>query len=242
LLEFEKVYKPLVLLKKKRYFGLMHAEGKLDKPYADYKGIELKRRDGATITKTWQRDLMTKILFDNDLESVRSYIAAGMRSIYLGEVPLDQFVMSAKLAKHPDNYKVQGAAVKLAVKQMKDSSLQIRVGDRVPYCIRSGYKGEKSSDRAVAPGDIASGKYTIDIDYYVQRAIRKPLISFLKHCLPDIESLFVTHCRKIDCKAGIKRLFPAATLTQRSKKRARIVRNPKSKTAVKATSISDFFK
>lgn len=213
-LEFEKVLWPLVLLKKKRYYSYKYEEGKLNKPQIDYKGIECKRRDGSKITKTWQKKILKMILVDNDLPAVKQFISRGLNDLYTGNVPVEEFIMSQKLARRPSTYKVPGAHVKLAMKQMKDPSCNVRVGDRIPYCIRAGYKGEKSSDRAVAPADIESGKYKIDLQHYVEKCIYKPLVSMLRYVIPDIETLFHVYVRKHSSAVAMKRLFPDAKATR----------------------------
>lgn len=224
-LEFEKVLWPLVLLKKKRYYSYKYEEGKLDKPAIDYKGIECKRRDGSKITKTWQKKILHMVLIEQDVQKVKDFISQGLHDLYNDNVPLDEFIMSQKLSRHPSSYKVPGAHVKLAVKQMKVPSCNVRVGDRIPYCIRAGYKGEKSSDRAVAPADIASGKYKIDLEHYVEKCIRKPLVSMLRFVIPDIETYFNIYVRKNSSASAMKRLFPGAVCSRNPhrKKRRRSV-------------------
>ena len=223
-LEFEKVLFPLVLLKKKRYYSYKYEEGKLDKPAIDYKGIECKRRDGSQITKTWQKAILSMVLIEQDLEKVKAYISNGLLDLYNKKVPVEEFIMSQKLTRAPSSYKVPGAHVKLAIKQMKDPSSSVRVGDRIPYCIRAGYKGEKSSDRAVDPADIRSGKYAVDLDHYIQKCIRKPLVSMLKLVIPDIESLFCISERKHSSSRAMKRLFPGAVIQSRKRVKRRTQR------------------
>jgi DNA polymerase elongation subunit (family B) len=136
----------------------------------------------------------------------------------MNNVPLEEFIMSQKLSRHPSQYKVAGAHVKLAIKQMKNSASNIRVGDRIPYCIRAGYKGEKISDRAVAPCDIRSGKYVLDIAYYVEKSIRKPITSMLKDVL-NVDSLFIVKARKQQSSTAFKRLFHISSESAQKKRR-----------------------
>ena len=240
-LEFEKVLFPLVLLKKKRYYSYKYEEGKLDKPAIDYKGIECKRRDGSQITKTWQKAILDMVLVEQDLEKVKAYISNGLLDLYNKKVPVEEFIMSQKLTRAPSSYKVPGAHVKLAIKQMKDPSSSVRVGDRIPYCIRAGYKGEKSSDRAVDPADIRSGKYAVDLDHYIQKCIRKPLVSMLKLVIPDIESLFCVYERKHASSRAMKRLFPGAVI-QPSKRMKKCNRHTVIKSEKQGVLLSRYFK
>lgn len=51
LLEFEKVYSPLILFKKKNYIGKMYEPPNVDTYKLDSKGIVLTRRDNPNLTK-----------------------------------------------------------------------------------------------------------------------------------------------------------------------------------------------
>ena len=215
-LEFEKVLYPFVLLKKKRYFSYKYEEGKLDKPKVDFKGIELTRRDGCTLTKQWMGDILPMVLQEQNLDKVRTYITTHLRRLLMQEVPLEQFVMSKQLAKHPDNYKNKPEHVVLAEKLMSNPKYRIGVGDRIAYVIRRGFKGEKVRSRAVLPEDIEAGTHALDIDYYVEKKIVVPLTSLLTYVLPDIRDLFRCHARKSTLGTGMEKLFGKGHVRRRA--------------------------
>merc|ERR1719486_858296 len=60
-LEFEKVYKPYLLMNKKRYAGMLYT--KPDKwDYMDAKGIETVRRDNCHLTKNLVQNVLNYVL------------------------------------------------------------------------------------------------------------------------------------------------------------------------------------
>jgi DNA polymerase elongation subunit (family B) len=195
-LEFEKIYSPFLLLKKKRYVGYKYEEGKLKKPEIDFKGIELTRRDGCGLTKKWMRDILPMVFIKNDVAAARVYIESNLKGVYAGSLPIDIFVSSKQLSKKPSEYKNKPEHVVLAERLMKDPINRISIGDRIHFVIRAGFRGEKIRDRAVLPRDIEEGRCVLDLDYYTEKKLHIPLRGLLSHVIKDIDELFLSASMK----------------------------------------------
>jgi len=195
-LEFEKIYSPFLLLKKKRYVGYKYEEGKLKKPEIDFKGIELTRRDGCGLTKKWMRDILPMVFIKNDVAAARVYIESNLKGVYAGSLPIDMFVSSKQLSKKPSEYKNKPEHVVLAERLMKDPINRISIGDRIHFVIRAGFRGEKIRDRAVLPRDIEEGHCVLDLDYYTEKKLHIPLRGLLSHVIKDIDELFLSASMK----------------------------------------------
>jgi len=191
-LEFEKIYSPFLLLKKKRYVGYKYEEGKLAKPCIDFKGIELTRRDSCGLTKKWMRDILPMIFIQNSVAAARAYIEANLKGVYAGTLPIDIFVSSKQLSKKPSEYKNKPEHVVLAERLMKNPVHRISIGDRIHFVIRAGFRGEKIRDRAVLPIDIEEGRCVLDLDYYTEKKLHVPLRGLLSHVIKDIDALFLS--------------------------------------------------
>merc|ERR1719228_1939563 len=72
MLEFEKVYKPYLLMNKKRYAGMLWT--KPEKPdYMDAKGIETVRRDNCPMVKKVVQKVLDCLLIDEDEKKATDY-------------------------------------------------------------------------------------------------------------------------------------------------------------------------
>ena len=109
-LEYEKTYQPFILFIKKRYVGKLYEfnTGKNDWKL-DYKGIELKRRDNANITKKIYRGCLDLILEGKVEESFR-YLATTLKEIYhnhkLQKFKITDFMLTQNL-KPVESYKTR---------------------------------------------------------------------------------------------------------------------------------------
>ena len=73
MLEFEKVYKPFLLMNKKRYAGLMYTNTeKFD--YMDTKGLETVRRDNCALVREVIQTSLDTILIKQDVEGAINYV------------------------------------------------------------------------------------------------------------------------------------------------------------------------
>lgn len=145
--EYDKSYCPLLLIAKKRYVGLLY-ESDPTKSKLDYKGIVLKRRDNAPIVKHIYGEVIRKILYESDPESVKSYVREEVQKVLMGEYPIEYFIITKSLKS---GYANPGSIPQkvLADKMMaRDPGIVIMPGDRVPYVIRETKEKKKKVSKS----------------------------------------------------------------------------------------------
>ena len=199
-LEFEKIYWPMVLYRKKMYSGTKYegdySEGAKGKLHS--RGIALVRRDNAYLVRSIMKstlDSMLKIEIDADgiVESVARYMKLVQRSAASihrpdrpdDHLPMQQFVLSAGLSKDLDDYAgVPNAAAHVAARLMEINPLEkLGAGTRVVFVVRAQHKDAKRGEQACLVEDLERDKLPLDSDYYIG-AIRKK-------CEPLLSALFV---------------------------------------------------
>ena len=194
-LEFEKVYKPLLLCSKKKYAGLKFVD--LDEaPKLDCKGIETVRRDQSAIVSATIDKLLNDILVRGDmpgaLERVRQQIARLLR----GDVDMSELLITKQLKRRPEDYDpaTKMAQVELA-KRMKtrDPGAAPTVGDRVPYVmVETGHRhargaAEKAHEKAEDPMYALENDIPLDARWYLDHQLVEPIKRILEPILTASE-------------------------------------------------------
>ena len=192
-LEIDGIFKCLLLLKKKKYAAITIEEGPNGeiKETREEKGLDLVRRDWCIQSKDTGRYILDQILTNEDKEKVVSNIfnhledlAKKMRS---GELPLEKYVITKGLSKHPNDYPDGKSQPHVHVaKMMLKNNLSLSVGDHIPYIITdslatAGENVEKTSksvaERARHPDEIArsGGILHPDVGWYLTQQILPPV-------------------------------------------------------------------
>tara|TARA_B110000008_G_C16978172_1_gene567032 strand:+ start:6800 stop:9904 length:3105 start_codon:yes stop_codon:yes gene_type:complete len=233
-LEFEKVYLPFMLIKKKRYCGKKYEEGHVK---IDMKGLECVRRDFCPLLVKTQKEMLTVLMNTMDVDQACKVVSKAMQDLALCKVPLEMLTMSKKLSRSPSDYKVMAAHVNLAVRINKERGEQhgFVAGDRVPYVIAKG-KSFKMSENSVLPEEITSGKFVVDYDYYRNKQMIPPLTRIIEKLCDNPKSLFVCNAIK---KPAITGMF--AKWVKKRKKEEIVIVQPKIVKKSKKTTIYNFF-
>jgi DNA polymerase delta subunit 1 len=188
-LEYEKAYKPFLLIKKKRYSGMKFEPGLPAKLHI--KGLESVRRDFAPILVEAQKKILHLLLIEEDVDKLKDYVRQVVHDLHTNKIPLEKLTMSKKLSRPPEEYKSIAAHVSLAMRLAKENPILAPVsGDRVPYLI---YRGPgNQSTRACTPDEAREGKYIVDRGYYLDKQLKTPLLRLLKFVMDmkTAESLF----------------------------------------------------
>ena len=200
-LEFEKVYLPFMLIKKKRYCGKKYEDGHVK---IDMKGLECVRRDFCPLLVKTQKKMLEILMETMDVNAACKIVTDAMKDLAMRKVPLELLTMSKKLSRSPDEYKAMAAHVNLAKRINKERGEQhgFVAGERVPYVIARG-KSFKMSENAVLPEEITSGKYVVDTDYYRDKQMIPPLTRILEKLCNNPASLFVVRCIRKPQATGI---------------------------------------
>lgn len=172
-LEFEKVYAPFLLLKKKRYVGNKYDEGR-SPPVLDAKGLEMVRRDNfPLLPDTMQR--CVNHLMHNDVDSALRHLE-GVLTYVRTEERLDKslFTISKELTKPPSEYSAKPPHVVVATR------IPHATHDRVQYVVSNSYGN--IGDKAKHPTEIQ--EHEIDRDWYTQQ-LQRSLQRLLVYCCPE---------------------------------------------------------
>lgn len=174
-LEFEKCYFPYLLLSKKKYAGLLYTNAeKYDK--VDVKGIESVRRDNCRLVASLASTVLDLLLKKQDVEGAIDLVKSAIRDLLQNKIDVSLLVVSKELRKTGDKYDSNQAHVALTEKMRKrDPGSAPQLGDRVPYVILQGAKGQPAYSRAEDPIYVLEHNLPIDNNYYLNKMLRKPL-------------------------------------------------------------------
>ncbi|KRT78754.1 hypothetical protein AMK59_8185, partial [Oryctes borbonicus] len=191
-LEFEKVYWPYLLINKKRYAGLYYTgTDKYDK--MDCKGIETVRRDNCTLVVDVINTCLRKLLIEKDENGTVAYVQQTISDLLQNNVDISQLVITKELTKNDGDYTAKQAHVELAKKLAKrDPGNAPKLGDRIPYVIICGAKNTPAFQKVEDPIYVLENNIPIDVSYYLENQLSKPLLRILGPVLGDkVESIIL---------------------------------------------------
>ena len=197
-LEFEKQYKPILLIAKKRYIGLIRYGGDDgDKSKLDAKGVELVRRDNCAVAKRVYTDVMNAIIYDIDADKSILQLRGHLERIVTGQVPMADFVLSKQLK---GSYKSDALPHVAVVGQMRARApgSEPKIGDRVPFVYVERENATKAFEKAEDPAYAALHELKIDYLHYVESQIVKPITSLMSCFVSDIKSLFLPYIHRLE--------------------------------------------
>ena len=194
LLKLEKVYRPCVLISKKRYVGAMYESPHQKTPSFDAKGIETVRRDScpavAKIMETCLRILFTSA----DLSAVRAYLERQWTRILAGRVSISDFIFAKEVRL--GSYSTKGIAPPAALVATRamasDPRAEPRYGERIPYVVVYGEPGARLSDMVVPPRALveSGGRLRLHATYYITKQINPSVERALSLVGADVKSWF----------------------------------------------------
>jgi DNA polymerase alpha subunit A len=202
-LEIDGIFRSMLLLKKKKYAAktVEIKDGKIVKYGQELKGLDLVRRDWCIQSKDTGRYVTDQILSGQDNETVVTNIhnhleelATKMRN---GDLPLEKYVITKGLSKHPNDYPDGKSQPHVHVaKMMLKENRHVNVGDHIPYITtepiveqqeqsdgngnninKTPTKALSATERARHPEEIArsNGVLKPDIEWYLAQQILPPI-------------------------------------------------------------------
>jgi DNA polymerase elongation subunit (family B) len=199
---WEKTYDGMILQKKKKYVGLKYEDGKDGK--IDSKGLDDVRRETTRMTKELILKLYIAIFFDHDIKKCKTLIKEAISKLLMRSVSIYDLISSKKL-KSEEMYKSRPIHLVLNEKLKQRGSEGYRAGDRVLFVVLAGSKfkykktntkgkvvmsDDKVSDRGEDPLYAHYNNLKLDIDYYLEVQLKKPLTRIFSYVIKDIHKLF----------------------------------------------------
>lgn len=192
-LEYEKMFKRILLLKKKHYAGRIIEQDyvKVDKTLI--KGLEYVKKDTINIAKDMQKHILDKILFTEkselDVQYFIKYIETKMDEFFQGKVDINDLIITKKLTKSPEQYTTKGVHVKVAM-EMQKRQMEYYVGMQVQYIVTN-----DKPQQAVHPSWYVAGQASAS--YYWDQQIFSICSRILKVVFPDYDwDQYVVKVRK----------------------------------------------
>ena len=193
-LEIDGVFRSMLLLKKKKYAAVTIStlpDGTMSLG-KEMKGLDLVRRDWCIESKDTGRYVLDQILSGNEREEVVSKIHAHLEEIAKkmrnNDLPLDKYVITKGLSKHPDQYPDGKSQPHVQVaKMMLRANRPVNIGDHIPYIVtetlesddvlKTDAKKSSAATRARHPEEIqrSGGMLKPDIEWYLSQQILPPI-------------------------------------------------------------------
>ena len=196
-LEFEKIYFPYLLYKKKMYSGLKYEPGAPplnlplydpeNKPKVHSRGLSVVRRDNALVIKTTMTNILKmtttlgttrESILDTAASAIVATKNAAQKVHQSGEY--EQFICSAGISKALDSYDHPVAAVEIAKQMMAENdSVEVSSGTRVTFVVAAALKGAKRAEQAILLDTLKRQKMPLDWSFYCEALMKKlgPLLS-----------------------------------------------------------------
>ena len=186
-LELEKVYCPYFLYSKKRYAAKLWTKnkaGKMNMDKIDVKGLQTIRRDTIPYTRETCKELLNVILESNNPEGAKLLAHSKAAELLDGRVPSEKLVLSQRLA---DSYKSDNLPHVQVVNKMREREpgSEPQCGDRVPYVIVRGPKGDKAFEKSEDPAWAKQHNLKLDYEHYFTNKFMKPVCDLLEPLVPD---------------------------------------------------------
>jgi DNA polymerase elongation subunit (family B) len=196
-LEFEKVYCPYLLIKKKHYAGIKYEGDPEEAPTLDVKGLALVRRDNCQLVRDTMKEVLVQAMRHGNPMAAYDAVRRQVQRLIERQVSVEELQISNFLRKDlkSDNH----PHVQVVKNMVARGSFGVpRVGDRVPYCIVEG-AGEKLFERAEHPDYIVEAGLKVDLMYYLKNQLQKRLEKVLQPLpIPSETKLFDDAAREIE--------------------------------------------
>lgn len=191
-LEYEKVYHPLLLLKKKKYCGMKYEPGRPTQK--DIKGIETTKRDRPLFVRSVMTDCIDFLFKDwqynpqNIEVTISTKIRTTIGTLLSQSMPVDQLAICKKLSKDVQDYTTVSPHVAVAIRHNeKHPEAQLRSSARIHYVFKTGLPRDRKRDRACFADDLVKNGFDYDAKEYISQ-LRSP-----------IETLLVPHVLSQKC-------------------------------------------
>lgn len=178
-LEFETLYCPYLILKKKKYVAVKQPDNKLT-----YKGLEIVRRDHCQTAVKLQKDIIDVIFRTNgDVEECFNTLKRTVQDLYSGKISLSQLSVSKRWKSYTKTPTVHSSVAR----KMKNRGNGPRVNDNIDCIILSG-ANRSTCDKAEELAFAVNADAKPDLNYYY-RFLLAPSLEIIKVLLKDDDEI-----------------------------------------------------
>ena len=213
-LENEKAYWPLNLMKKKRYIGKMYemVKGKIEQTKLDAKGVELVRRDICGLAKKIYKRSMTTLMHECDATRALEEVRSALGDLVHDRVPYEDYWLSKQM-------KSEYASMDLAQVQANEELKRLgreaaRVGDRQPYVFVITPGATKASQKAKDPSLALEQNCKVDRLYYLTNQVSNPLLGLFENFGAQVQGILDAAAESIQAAPEWQRAHGQSTLTR----------------------------
>jgi len=180
LLEFEKVYLPLMLFGKKMYIAGLYESSHVSPDYIDKKGVALKRRDNCGLLKRVYNHIVNLVMDQGErgLEQSLEYLDLEIEKLANNKIPFEELIITKTLK---NNYKTANIPHKILAEKMfeRDPGSAPRMNERVPFMfIEHPNKKAKLFEKVEDPKYAKEHSLQPDLLYYLDNQLKNPLSQF----------------------------------------------------------------
>jgi DNA polymerase elongation subunit (family B) len=173
-LSYEKTLMPFILLKKKRYVGMLYEtdprKGKLK-----YMGLSIKRRDSCDYLKDVYGGILNILMKENDIMKSVEFLNRCLEELVAGRVPMDKLTITRALSSYYKNPQTIAHRVLADRIGKRDPGNKPKPGDRLKFVFFENPAAKLQGEKIELPEYIVSEHLKIDYAHYITRQLMKPL-------------------------------------------------------------------
>jgi DNA polymerase alpha subunit A len=203
------IYRPLLLLQKKKYAAVAvkcDSEGKIVGQTLEKKGLDLVRRDWCVLSKEVGEKVLSHLMSGRPREDVVEQVHDCLRKtaddIRSNRLPIESFVITKGLTKDPSEYPdAKNQPHVVVALDMRAEGKNISAGMHIPYVICKPLPGQPSANVSTRARSVDALKkdptLQIDTDWYFSQQLHPP-ISRLCAVIEGTDSARIAECLGLD--------------------------------------------
>jgi len=173
-LSYEKTLMPFILLKKKRYVGMLY-ETDPKKGKLKFMGLSIKRRDSCDYLKDVYGGILNILMKENDIMKSIEFLNRCLEDLVAGRVPMEKLMITRALSSYYKNPQTIAHRVLADRIAKRDPGNKPKPGDRLKFVFFENPAAKLQGDKIELPEYIVSEKLKIDYAHYITRQLMKPL-------------------------------------------------------------------
>jgi hypothetical protein len=173
-LSYEKTLMPFILLKKKRYVGMLY-ETDPKKGKLKYMGLSIKRRDSCDYLKDVYGGILNILMKENDIMKSVEFLNRCLEELVQGRVPMDKLAITRALSSYYKNPQTIAHRVLADRIGKRDPGNKPKPGDRLKFVFFENPDAKLQGDKIELPEYIVANGLKIDYAHYIVRQLMKPM-------------------------------------------------------------------